>query len=128
MERQASRRDLLFTSLMAALPLGVASAGASPLNPEQTIIKPPDALQWKAEGPFPPESVESCPLIGRTTEAGLYYTLIRWHPGYMSAPHSTRPADIAWCCQEPGGATAARISILLLACPFKPAATYAASP
>jgi hypothetical protein len=87
MERQASRRDLLFTSLMAALPLGVASAGASPLNPEQTIIKPPDALQWKAEGPFPPESVESCPLIGRTTEPGLYYTLIRWHPGYMSAPH-----------------------------------------
>ena len=87
MERQASRRDLLLTSLMAALPLGVASAGASPLNPEQTIIKPPDALQWKAEGPFPPESVESCPLIGRTTEAGLYYTLIRWHPGYMSAPH-----------------------------------------
>ena len=35
MEQQASRRDLLFTSLMAALPLGVASAAASPLNPNR---------------------------------------------------------------------------------------------
>jgi hypothetical protein len=87
MEHQASRRDLIMTSLMAALPLSVASAGASPLNPEQTIIKPPDTLQWKTEGAFPAEAVESCPLIGRTTEAGLYYALIRWHPGYMSAPH-----------------------------------------
>ena len=87
MEHQASRRDLLMTSLMAALPLGVTGAVASPLNPEQTIIKPPDELQWKTEGPFPREAVESCPLVGRTTEAGLYYALIRWHPGYMSAPH-----------------------------------------
>jgi hypothetical protein len=71
MEHQTSRRDLLLTSIMATLPLGVAGAAASPLNPEQTIITPPDALQWKTEGSFPPEAVESCPLIGRTTEAGL---------------------------------------------------------
>ena len=54
MEHQASRRDLLMTSLMAALPLGVTGAAASPLNPEQTIIKPPDSLQWKTLPPFPP--------------------------------------------------------------------------
>ena len=36
MEDQASRRDLLLTSLMAALPLGVVGAAGSPLNPEQT--------------------------------------------------------------------------------------------
>ena len=52
MEHQASRRDLLLTSLRAALPLGVAGAAASPLNLEQTIIKPPDALQWKTLPPF----------------------------------------------------------------------------
>jgi hypothetical protein len=44
MEHQASRRDLLLTSLMAAFPFGASDANASPLNPEQTIIKPPDAL------------------------------------------------------------------------------------
>lgn len=87
MEHQASRRDLLLASLMAALPLGVTSAAASPLNPAQTLITPPDELHWKKEGPFPPESVESCPLIGDTKTPGLYYELIRWHPGYMSAPH-----------------------------------------
>jgi hypothetical protein len=45
MEWQASRRDLVLTSLMAALPLGITGTAASPLNPEQTIITPPDALQ-----------------------------------------------------------------------------------
>jgi len=29
---------------MAALPLGIRGAAASPLNPEQTIITSPDAL------------------------------------------------------------------------------------
>jgi hypothetical protein len=86
MEHQASRRDLLLTSFMAALPFGVTEAAASPLNPEQTIIKPPDALPWKSQAPFPPQSVDMCPLAGDTNAPGLYYTLIRWHPGYMSAP------------------------------------------
>jgi hypothetical protein len=38
MDHPTSRRDLLVTSLMAALPLGVNSAAASPLNPEQTRL------------------------------------------------------------------------------------------
>ena len=87
MDHQASRRDLLLTSFMAALPLGVGAAAASPLNPAQTIITPPGDLKWKAIEPFPPQSVDVCPLVGNEKESGLYYTLIRWHPGYMSAPH-----------------------------------------
>jgi hypothetical protein len=87
MEHQASRRDLLLTSFMAALPFGVTEAAASPLNPEQTIIKPPDTLPWRSQAPFPPQSVDMCPLAGDPNAPGLYYTLIRWHPGYMSAPH-----------------------------------------
>jgi hypothetical protein len=87
MDQHASRRDLLLTSLMAALPLGISGAAASPLNPEQTIIKPPEALQWQTLPPFPPGSVDNVALAGQTTAPGLYYTLVRWHPGYMSAPH-----------------------------------------
>jgi hypothetical protein len=87
MEHQASRRDLLLTSLTAALPFGIPSAAASPLNPEQTIIKPRDALEWKTLPPFPPGSVDTCALTGQTTAPGLYYTLVRWHLGFMSAPH-----------------------------------------
>ena len=78
MEHQASRRDLLLTSLMAALPLGISGAEASPLNPAQTIIKPPDALQWKTLPPFPPGSVDTCPLTGETTAPGL---TTRWCAG-----------------------------------------------
>ena len=48
MEHHASRRDLLLTSLLAALPLSLKGAAASPLDPTQTIIKLPDALQWKS--------------------------------------------------------------------------------
>ena len=29
-----------------------------------------------------------CPLAGSLTEPGLYLTLVRWWPGYMSAPHT----------------------------------------
>lgn len=82
-----SRRDILATSLLAALPFGLSGAAASPLNPEQTIVKPPDVLEWKSNPGFPERSVEMCPLTGDVNAPGLYYTLVRWWPGFMSAPH-----------------------------------------
>jgi hypothetical protein len=88
MEQHSTRRDLLLTSLLATLPLGLSGAGASPIDAAQTIIKLPDALQWKSNSAYPARSVEMCPLMGDTDAPGLYYTLVRWWPGYMSAPHS----------------------------------------
>jgi hypothetical protein len=87
-EPYATRRDLLLTSLLAALPFRPTGAAASPLNPAQTIIKLPDALQWEMQPSFPQGSSDICPLTGESTAPGLYYVLIRWHPGYMSAPHT----------------------------------------
>lgn len=88
-ETSASRRDLLLTPLLAALPLGVMGAAvASPLNPEQTIIRTPDQLAWTPNRGYPERSVDMCPLTGNINEPGLYYTLVRWWPGYMSAPHT----------------------------------------
>jgi hypothetical protein len=92
MEPYATRRDVLLTSLLAALPLNLTSAAATPLNPAQTIIKLPDALQWETQPSFPQGSADICRLTGDSTKPGLYYVLIRWHPGYMSAPH-TYPTD-----------------------------------
>lgn len=80
MEPYATRRDLLLTSLLAAPPFRLTGAAASPLNPAQTIIKLPATT--------PQGSADICPLIGDSTAPGLYYVLIRWHPGYMSAPHT----------------------------------------
>ena len=32
-------------------------------------------------------SADNCLLTGDPTRPGLYYTLVRWWPGFMSAPH-----------------------------------------
>jgi hypothetical protein len=87
--QSALRRDVMLAALVSGLPIGLMdSAAASPLNPAQTIIRPPDDLQWKSNPAFPEPSVDSCPLTGNVTEPGLYYTLVRWWPGFMSAPHT----------------------------------------
>jgi len=89
-EMAPSRRELLIAPLLAALPLALAgsAAQASKLDPEQTIVRLPEQIKWQLQPDFPPNSVEMAPLVGATTSPGLYYVLIRWYPGYMSAPHS----------------------------------------
>ena len=88
MNQPTLRRDVMLAALMSSLPIGFAeSAAASPLNPAQTIIRPPDGLQWKVNPAYPEPCVDNCLLSGDPTRAGLYYTLVRWWPGFMSAPH-----------------------------------------
>lgn len=85
MPLDADRRALLLAPLLATF---AASAEASPLNPQQTIIRPPADHQWIPNKGYPERSVDMCPLTGDTNQPGLYYTLVRWWPGYMSAPHT----------------------------------------
>ena len=79
------RRELVMASLLAGLP--TLAAEASPLDPAQTVIEPLDAHRWVPNAGYPERSVDMCPLFGATDKPGLYYTLVRWWPGYMSAPH-----------------------------------------
>ena len=84
-----SRRDMLLASLLATLPaMAVSEVVASPINPAQTIIQPPADHRWVSNKDYPERSVDMCPLAGSVTEPGLYLTLVRWWPGYMSAPHT----------------------------------------
>lgn len=84
-----SRRDMLLASLLATLPaMAVSETLASPINPAQTIIRPPADHHWVSNKEYPERSVDMCPLSGSTNEPGLYFTLVRWWPGYMSAPHT----------------------------------------
>ena len=49
----------------------------------------PDQYQWKPGLPgAPSQSVETVPAFGATDKPGLYVVLIKWHPGFMSAPHT----------------------------------------
>jgi hypothetical protein len=80
------RRDLLLAPLLAALI--PALARGSTLDPAETIVTLPANIPWKLRPDYPKDSVTSAPLFGSRTGSGLYYELIQWFPGYMSAPHT----------------------------------------
>ena len=86
----ATRRTLLLAALAAGLPLGASSttAQASKLDPAQTMITFPDATKFVPWSGAPPRSGEMATLYGGLDKAGPYLVLMKWHPGYMSAPHS----------------------------------------
>ena len=86
----AWRRRLLLTSLFAALPfaLSISGAEASKLNPAETQITLPEQIEWAPWSGGPPHSGEVATLYGGLDRPGLYVVLMKWYPGYMSAPHS----------------------------------------
>jgi hypothetical protein len=88
MDIDRDKRDLLLMPFLLAVSCRLSAASASPLDSAQTIITLRDNLQWRSNPSLPDHSVDMCPLFGDINSEGLYYTLIRWWPGYMSAPHS----------------------------------------
>ena len=85
----ASRRGLLLAPLLAALPASFLSGPAQAIDPNETKVMLPNQYQWKPPLPgAPPRSVETVPVFGATDKPGPYVVVIRWYPGYMSAPHS----------------------------------------
>ncbi|WP_428376966.1 cupin domain-containing protein [Lichenicoccus sp.] len=89
MTDMVQRRDLLSASvLMAAASLPSRGADAAGADPAMTQVVQADAIPWRQLYNFPPGTAEQATLHGGLHEPGQYFVLIRWHPGYMSAPHS----------------------------------------
>ena len=85
----ADRRALLLGAVFASMGAGLAGeAAASPLNAAQTQITPPGDLKWSTPPGAPAKSFESVMLAGSLSAPGLYFTLVRWWPGWMSGPHT----------------------------------------
>jgi hypothetical protein len=85
----ATRRGLLLAPLLAALPAALIADPARAIDPNETQVTLPDQYQWKPGLPgAPAQSVETVPVFGATDKPGLYVVLIKWHPGFMSAPHT----------------------------------------
>ena len=85
----ATRRGLLLAPLLAALPAALIADPAHAIDPNETQVMLPDQYQWKPGLPgAPTQSVETVPVFGATDKPGLYVVLIKWHPGFMSAPHT----------------------------------------
>jgi hypothetical protein len=85
-----TRRMLLLAPLMASLPLVLktSAARASTIDPAETTVTLPDALNFGPWSGGPAGSGEMAPLYGSLDKAGPYLVLMKWHPGYMSAPHT----------------------------------------
>jgi hypothetical protein len=84
-----TRRELL--PLFATLPLALSGtlAEASQINPSETQITLPNAIRWSGWiNGFPPHSGEMATLYGGLEKPGRYLVLMKWYPGYMSAPHT----------------------------------------
>jgi hypothetical protein len=87
----ATRRGLLLAPLLAALPLALSdtAALAGQIDSSETQITPPDAIKWGGWiNGFPPHSGEMATLYGGLDKPGPYLVLMKWYPGYMSAPHT----------------------------------------
>ena len=84
----ATRRGLLLAPLLAALPLGFLTDPAAAIDPSQTQVMLPDQFKWQSPGWAPPHAFETAPVFGATDQPGPYVVLVKWYPGYMSAPHT----------------------------------------
>jgi hypothetical protein len=86
-----SRRGLLLAPLLATLPLAMstAEANAGAINSSETVITLPDSIDWGSWiAGFPPHSGQIATLYGGLDQSGPYLVLMKWYPGYMSAPHT----------------------------------------
>jgi hypothetical protein len=85
-----SRRALLLGMLAGGLQLAASStmARASAINPSETQVTLPDAINFTTWSGAPPHSGEMATLYGGLDKPGPYLVLMKWYPGYMSAPHS----------------------------------------
>jgi hypothetical protein len=85
----ATRRGLMLAPLLAALPAAFLTDPAHAVDPAQTQITLPDQMQWKPWSAGGPQgAMESAAVFGAIDKPGPYAILVRWHPGFMSAPHS----------------------------------------
>jgi hypothetical protein len=83
-----SRRGLLLAPMLASLPMTLfAQAADAAPDPAMTFTRLPDQITWNKAPGTPENSVADAPLWGKSSEAGLYYGLTKWYPGYMSGPH-----------------------------------------
>jgi hypothetical protein len=84
----STRRRILLASLLTALPVSLFAERAEAINPAETQVTLPDEIKWTAWTAGPPHSAEMAPLYGGLDNPGPYVVLMKWYPGYMSAPHS----------------------------------------
>jgi hypothetical protein len=96
------RRSLLIASQLIAVaglvgcgksshptdPDGPAPAGGDRPDPSETFVLPFDGITFETWGSLPPGSGQMATLYGDLDKPGPYLVMMRWSPGWFSAPHS----------------------------------------
>jgi len=82
-----SRRTLLMAPLAAGLAQLMDSAKAGMIDPSETAVTLPNDIHFVPWSGGPPGSGEVAELYGSLDKPGPYLALMKWHPGYFSAPH-----------------------------------------
>jgi hypothetical protein len=81
---------LLIAPLIASWPFALkpSAAHANKIDPSETTVTLPEALKFVPWSGGPAGSGEMAALYGSPDKPGPYLVLMKWHPGYMSAPHT----------------------------------------
>jgi hypothetical protein len=86
------RRAMLMAPPLMAIFGGRASASPSDLkdapDPHQTFVLPYGEIKFEAWGNLPPHSGEMAKLYGDFDKPGPYLVMMKWNPGWFSAPHT----------------------------------------
>jgi hypothetical protein len=59
-----------------------------PPDPRETLVEPYDKISFAAWGDLPPDSGQMATLYGDLNKPGPYLILMKWNPGWFSAPHT----------------------------------------
>lgn len=92
MRRTAFFGAILFCALVA-ITAGTAHAqtlarNSSAINPKETFVLQSNDIHFVRWDKLPPGSGEMAKLYGDFDKPGPYLVLMKWHPGWFSAPHS----------------------------------------
>jgi len=79
------RRGLLLAPVLSSLFGSVAAA--SPIDPRDTFVLPADRIVFRRWGNVPPHGSEMARLYGDIDKPGAYLVMMKWYPGWFSAPH-----------------------------------------
>jgi hypothetical protein len=94
---QVDRRSLLIGSFLMAAVAGCGAPGhanaapaypLAPPDPSETFVLPYERITFEDWGNLPPHSGELATLYGDLNQAGPYLVLMKWNPGWFSAPHT----------------------------------------
>lgn len=65
-----------------------SSTDPHPPNPSETFVLPYEKISFEPWANVPPDSGQMSTLYGDLNKPGPYLVMMRWNPGWFSAPHS----------------------------------------